>query len=308
MTAAIVIGLLFPAISAFVRPALATIIFLMLVGAMVRVDLAELRECFARPGMLAGGLAWMLVLSPLLVIGLMEAGLNTYLSPALALALVLTAGAPNINSTPSLAGMLGLNTGLALALLVFGLLAAPFTLYALLGLVDVGEKAFTPGELSLRLALMVTGAMVLAAVARRLIGAQRLERNLKALDGINMLMLMGFGIAVMAGVTDAFFADPVHTGFVAMLGVGTCLLMLGATTLAFWPWRGRAASTIAFGAAMRNMGVVGGAIDNLLPAEAWLFIGLMQIGIFLLPACLKPIYARRYPLAGMPPAVKRRES
>lgn len=303
MMASLLVGLVFPPAAALIRPALPTIIFLMLIGAMLRVDLDEFRHCFTRPGMLLTGLVWMLIASPLLVVGVLELGFAAYLSPALILVIVLTAGAPNINSTPSLAGMLGLNTGLALALLVFGLLAAPFTLYAMLNLVEIGERPFAPAELSLRLGAMVLGAMAAAAAVRWLIGAERLQRNLSVLDGVNVLMLMGFGLSVMSGVTAAFIATPAHAVFVAVLAIGISVVMLLVTTVAYWPWRGRAAATIAFGAALRNMGVIGGAIDSLLPAEAWLFIGLLQIGIFVFPALLRPVYARMQWASAPPPKI-----
>ena len=77
------------------------------------------------------------------------------------------------------------------------------------------------GALGLKLVAMLAGAAVVAAVARRVVGNEFIERQAQRIDGINVILLFVFVVAVMDGVAANAITQPT--------------LVLGVTVLAFAP-------------------------------------------------------------------------
>jgi hypothetical protein len=82
--------------------------------------------------------------------------------------------------------------------------------------------------IGLRLAGFMAGAMILAAIIKKLIGQERLERNRTTFDGVNVLVMLVFAIAVMDGFGPALLASPM---LVAGLFVATFTLAIGQMAL-----------------------------------------------------------------------------
>lgn len=292
LAASIVAGLAIPQLSAFTRTVFQPVVFVMLVGGLVRFDMDDLISCLKRPAALISGLAWMLVITPLLTLAAIKLGAASWLSPGLILALLIFAGSPAINSTPSFCGMMKLDTGLGVALLVIGVMAAPFTLYTLLVLAGQTAMPFTPFDLFWRLAAMVAGAITVAAAIRCWIGRERLVSHADMIDGGNVLVLVLFATGVMDGIGAELLARPRYILEIMALVTGGYLVFLIITTALTWGINRRTGLTLGFAAANRNLGVIAGALAGLLSEDLWYFMALLQIPNFLFPAILKPVFAR----------------
>ena len=101
-----------------------------------------------------------------------------------------------------------------------------------------------------------------------------------------------FAVAAMDGVTDHFRADPLLviklTGLAFLLSLGS----IAITALIFL--RAGRARALAIGiiAGNRNIGLMMAATGFGVPDLAWLYFGLAQFPIYLLPHLLKPLATR----------------
>ena len=109
-----------------------------------------------------------------------------------------------------------------------------------------------------------------------------------------MLMLV-FAIAIMDGVTARLAADPLYVGALLAIAFLVQALLQAATALGFL-WLGRrAAFTVGFLAGNRNMGLLLAVLPTGLHPDIVLYFALAQFPIYILPALLKPLYARLIP-------------
>ncbi len=194
-------GLALPALAAALKPLFAPVAFLLLVVTMVRLDWDAIPAYLRRPLVPAATVLALLLASPVLMAGLV--GLLP-LPASLATALVLMMAAPPLMSAPAIALLVGLEAPFALLVTVAATFLVPLTLpflaLGLLGLdLQVGAAALT-----LRLLAFVGGALLFAVLIKRLAGATRLARAAPRLDGVSVLLLLVFAIAIMDGVTAAF--------------------------------------------------------------------------------------------------------
>ena len=121
------------------------------------------------------------------------------------------AAAPPLMASGYLALMLGLDAALAVTLTLLSTALMPFTL-PLVGLYLLGVEIDVPlGDLMLRLALVVGGTLALAWLLRRLLPEGFSRRHAEPLDGLAVLGLLVFAIAIMDGVSALLLRQP---GFV----------------------------------------------------------------------------------------------
>ena len=111
------------------------------------------------------------------------------------------AAAPPLMASGALALMLGLDVALAVVVTTFATALMPLTVPPIaLHLLGVGLD-IALGELTLRLALVVGGCFVAAVVLRRLLPPGFAARHAEPLDGLAVLGLLLFSIAIMDGAT-----------------------------------------------------------------------------------------------------------
>ena len=200
-------ALALPGLAAAFKPLFTPVVFVLLVTTLVRLDWRPIPAYFRRPlgPLLTIGL--LLVVMPVLTAALMRL---LPLPPGLEVALVLMMLAPPLMSAPAIAMLVGLEAPLALLVTMGALLLVPLTLpplvLALLGL-DLGVGL---AELFARLGGLVGGAFLLAVVIKRVVGRARLAPIGHELDGVNVLILLVFAIAVMDGVTTQILHDPMR--------------------------------------------------------------------------------------------------
>jgi len=282
----VAIGLLLPDLAAFLRPTITPLVWALLTVAMIRTDWPGLRRLATQPLRLA------------LAFGFLMVGLGLLVTPVIpwlglpagmALCVAIMCLCPPITSAPALAPILGLNQPLSLVAAVAGLLLAPLTLpplaLYLLGLdLDIGVL-----ELMARLGALVGSALVVALLVRRWRG-HRLQDWAQPLDGLGMVFLIVFAIAIFDGVTEKFLADPLYVlGFVAAAFAAHIAYQLIAIACFAW-MGGRDALTLGFLAGTRNMGLLLAVLPASAEPALFLYIATAQFPIYIMPTVLRPIY------------------
>jgi BASS family bile acid:Na+ symporter len=143
-----------------------------------------------------------------------------------------------------------------------------------------------------RVALTSFTPFVLAALIRKLAGLPRLQRWDGELAGMNVLLLVVFAIAIMAGVTETFLAQPDY-----MLG----MLAWAWFAAVFWHVIGyvlfvRHGIEVALNAAIlfgnRNMGLTLVVTAGTAGEAFQMYAGLAQIPMYCAPLLLSPLTRR----------------
>ncbi|HEX3858348.1 MAG TPA: Na+-dependent transporter [Pseudolabrys sp.] len=296
VAASIFVGLLVPGLAAIFRPVLGEAIIVMLTLAFLRVDPAELRHHVTRPGLIAAATVWVMLVLPLALCMLFVAlGLDQRM-PSLYFMLVLQMSAPGLMSSPALAALMGLDVALTLASLVVSVAITPLVAGGFAH-VFLGRALVSPVGFGVKLFFIIAGSALAATVVRRIAGRSWVEAHRQHMDGLSVLAMFMFAVAAMDGVTDHFRADPL---LVVELTLLTFALWLGSTALTALVFlRAGRARALAIGliAGNRNMGLMLTAMAFQVPDIAWLYFGLAQFPIYLLPHLLKPL-ARRLQQTG----------
>ena len=289
--ASIFVGLAVPPLSAAIKPFLGEAIVLMLTLAFLRVDPDKLRHHITRPGLIAAATIWVMLIVPVLL-GTLFLSLDIGRSlPGLYFMLILQMSAPGLMSSPALAALLGLDVALTLATLIACTAITPIT-SSLFTHVFLGTALISPLTFGLRLFLIIAGCAAAATVIRRIVGRAAIERQRLAIDGMSVLAMSCFAIAAMDGIVDHFLKDPLLVLALTALAFALSLGMLAITGLIFLRAGKARAFAIGLIAANRNVGLMLAATGFAVPDLAWLFFGLAQFPIYLLPHLLKPL-ARR---------------
>ena len=281
-------GLALPWLAALFKPAFTPSVFVLLTLAFLRVDPAALRRHFGRPGLVLAATAWMVIATPL-VCGYPLHALG--LQRGLLIALIFQAAAPPVVATSSLAALMGLDAALALAVLTAGAVATPVTAAAFAALFLGSAIELSPIGLGLRLFAMLAGAAVIAALVRRLAGQAWVERQTERIDGLSVIALFVFAVAVMDGVVAQTVARPAFVAGLLGLAFATSLALGAATALVFGRAGREAALTLALCAGLRNLGVMIAATGGRVPQLTWLYVAMAQFPVYLLPHALKAALA-----------------
>jgi BASS family bile acid:Na+ symporter len=214
-------------------------------------------------------------------------------SPGLLLALMLNVVAPPIFASPALAVLMGLNAAVTLALLLACVAATPFLSPALVAVFVGPAVTFSPLELGLRLVLMLAGAACVGIAVRTFAGKRWVERQAERIDGLNVVVLFLFAVALMGDVAENTIAHPLFV--LGLLGLSTAVAfgLSGLTLLIFARAGLHTALPLAHSAGSRNTGLMLAAAAGAVPELVWLYVALLQIPIYALPLIIKPLL-RRY--------------
>ncbi|MGP1255195.1 MAG: hypothetical protein ACTS10_12325 [Kiloniellales bacterium] len=283
------IGLVLPDLATVARPLVGPAVATLLVLTLLRVEWGQMAAYLRRPGLLTVLVVWLMLVSPVATWGVLA------LLPGpqpLEVALVLMAAAPPILGVTAIAILLGLDGALALVMALAATLLTPITV-PLLSLWLLGlELEVSIAGFMLRLALVVLGAFVLAFLLRRLAGVAWFRARATSLDGLVVLVMLVFAIAIMDGVTATIFARPeVVALWIFAAFVANPLLQIVAA-LAFW-WLGpRRALTVGLMSGNCNMGLLLAALPPQADFDVVLFFALAQLPMYMLPFVLTPLYRR----------------
>lgn len=289
LPSSVAIGLALPDLAAFLRPTITPLVWAMLTTTMIRTDWPGLRRLASQPIRVLAACAFLMTGLALIVTLIVP---HLGLPVGLALSVSVMCLCPPITSAPALAPILGLNQPLSLVSAVAGLLLAPLTLpplaLYLLGLdLDIGVL-----DLMARLGTLVGSALVVALIVRGTLGPARLQAAAPSLDGLGMLFLIVFAIAIFDGVTEKFLADPFYVMLfvVGAFAAHSAYQLIG---IAVFLWMDkRDALTMGFLAGTRNMGLLLAVLPATVDPGLFLYIATTQFPIYIMPTVLRPIYRR----------------
>lgn len=269
---------------------MAPAVALLMTLVLLRIDPAEVLGWLRRPGLVALLSAWVLLACPLAAFAAARAA---GLDGPLGAGVVLMAAAAGATTAPAFARIVGLDPEISLVVAVVTTLLVPLTAPPLaLGLLGLDLAISIPG-LMMRLGLIVLLPGLVALLLRRALGAARLERSARGIDGAVVLVLVVFAFGVMDGVQARLLAEPLWAlgGIALALGASLGLNALTAAMLVLWlGWRvGLAAGYLA---GTRNQALFLAVLPAATDPGVLLFFALGQVPMFLGPALLRPVYAR----------------
>jgi BASS family bile acid:Na+ symporter len=292
MAAGVLVGFAAPPLAALAKPLLVPALVIPLALALVRLDWSAMAAVRRRPGLVAALVVFMLGVSPLIVWAITTPAVSVGFPEKLREALILMAASSPIISNIAIALFVGLDAPLAAVVVVASTALVPFTLPPLaLALLNL-QLAISLPEFMARLAALVGGAFLLAGVVRRVVSPATLTRWREPIDGLAVLNLFIFALAIMDGVTAFSFQRPGYSLLAVTMAFVFNLLLQGAGWLAFRSLGAVTALTVALMAGNCNMGLVLVALSGRVEVEVTAFFALAQVPMYTLPVLLEPLYRR----------------
>ncbi len=281
------IGLLVPPLAALMKPLLIPGIIGPFIIALLRMDWQRLVDYARQPFLIAALLLWLLIAAPFLINSLLE---PLPLARGLHDSLVLMAAASPLMASASLAMIIGLDAPLAVVLTFLATALIPFTLPPIALLLLGIEIDIAIGDLMLRLGAIIGGCFATAGLIRRFLPPGFTERHAAPLDGLAIVGLLVFAIAIMDGVTALMMERP---GFVlaATLGVFGLNIFMQATAALLFAWRGlNTALTAGLCSGNRNLGLLLAALADRASTDLLIVIAVAQLPIYILPMIQRRLY------------------
>jgi BASS family bile acid:Na+ symporter len=305
MAGGVLLGLAVPPLAALARPLLVPTLLIPLTLALVRLDWGAIAAWRHRPGTATLLIVWLLGVSPVLVWVVTTAMLPLGFPETLRQALVLMAASSPIVSSVAIALMVGLDATLAVVAVLLCTALVPLTLppmaAALVGVtLEIGLSTFM-----LRLALLVGPAFAAAWLIRRVVPAAKLAAQRELLDGLTVINLVLFALAIMDGVTAYTLQHPAYVATALVAAFGFNVALQAAGYVAFRHLGRREALSTALVSGNCNMGLVLVALEGKASFDVTLFFALAQIPMYTLPALLTRLYGRALSPAVGPPKESR---
>ncbi|MFO7708383.1 MAG: hypothetical protein R6V84_09435 [Desulfobacterales bacterium] len=289
VAASVVIGIALPSVGAVFKPHITGVVFALLCLAFVRVDVAALKGYLHRPVTVIAATAWTSVAVPLIFGAGCRLLRLDQIASDLFLGFMLQAIASPLMAAPALAALMGLDATLVLVTLVASTAVIPLTA-PFFALVFVGPAlSISPTALGVKLFAILSGAALSGMVLRRFVGLAAIERHADEINGLNVIVLFVFALAIMESVGARFLADPAITLAIASLAFIVFFALLFLTAVLFLSAGKRRAFALGFMASQRNMGLMLAATGGALPELTWLYFALSQLPIYLSPQLLQPI-------------------
>lgn len=301
IAALVFIGIAIPPLGAVLKPYVTEAVFVLLCISFMRVDVAAMRGYLSRPALVIAATMWSAVVVPLLFgLGGVASGFDKA-SPDLFLGLMLQAVASPMMASPALVALMGLDSTLVLITLVTSTALVPLTAPLFAWLFFGSALTLSPLALGLKLLAMLTGAILVAALIRRWVGAEAIVRHRQPIDGINILVLLVFVSAVMGTVAASFRAEPLRVLMLTAFAFVVFAVLLGVTLLVFRKAGQERALALGLMVSQRNMGLMLAATDGALPGLTWLYFALSQFPIYVSPQLLKSLARRLQETSTAPP-------
>ncbi|MGI9508356.1 MAG: hypothetical protein ACR2QJ_03280, partial [Geminicoccaceae bacterium] len=234
-------------------------------------------------------LLWLLIVAPVLVDTLLSL---LPLAEGLHGSLVLMAAASPLMASASLALIIGLDAPLAVILTFTATALMPFTLPPIALLLLGIEIDIAILDLMLRLGAVVGGCFALAWLIRRLLPEGFADRHAEELDGLAIIGLLIFAIAIMDGVTTLARERPDFV-LAATLAVFGLNIFMQAFAAFLFAWRGfHQALTAGLCSGNRNLGLLLVALADRASTDLLIVIAVAQLPIYILPMLQRQLYRR----------------
>lgn len=193
--------------------------------AMTRIDLGAIARRAVGPKRLVRNFAILVLLMAVTPALAYAVATGLGLPPRLIEALVFTTSAPPLGSATAFCLMLGLDAAFALELTVLGSMVAPITMPIVTRTLLGEALPVEPLTMLTNLGVLIGGATLAAVIARRVLGADWIDRNRRSFDGTASIILVLFLFPLFHGMTDLIRLEPVFAtialaaAIVANLGV-----------------------------------------------------------------------------------------
>ena len=290
MAAGVLVGFAAPPLAALAKPLLAPALVIPLALALVRLDWSAMASLRRRPGLVAALVVFMLGVSPVIVWAIATPALALGLPGKLREALILMSASSPIVSNIAIALFVGLDAPLAAVVVVVATALVPFTLPPLaLGLLNL-ELAISLPLFMARLIALVGGAFLISGVVRHVVPKATLAAWREPIDGLAVLNLFIFALAIMDGVAAFSFDRPAYALLAVTLAFVFNLFLQAVGWLAFRGLGAVTALTVALMAGNCNMGLVLVALSGHVAVEVTAFFALAQVPMYTLPVLLEPLY------------------
>jgi BASS family bile acid:Na+ symporter len=215
--------------------------------------------------------------------------------PGLYVAMILQAAAPPVISAPTLAALMGLDAALSLAALIVCTALTPLTAPIFATLFVGPAMAISPVALGAKLLALLAGAAIVATLVRRFGGKEWVARQSERIDGLSVISLFFFAVALMDGVLVAILNEPMKILGLTVLSFALSLGLAALTAFVFARLGRGQALALGLAAGNRNMGLMLAAAGTAVPDLTWLYFAVAQFPIYLMPAMLKPLARRVAP-------------
>ena len=293
LAASLIAGLVIPGLGAWLKPALPVFVGMFVAMMLARLDHARARAHLRRPVALVATLVFMICALPLGLAAALTVIGRRAVEPGLLLALSLQAASAPILATPAIAVLIGLDAAFVVVALVAHMAVLPLVAPALASFVAGDAVPLDGWAIARNLALLLSGAALTAFLARRRWTLGRIGAAKGELDGINLILMFAFALAIMDGVLARLFAEPgtVATHLAAAFAVAGGGLLVGF--LALRPLIGAGdAYVMSYAAGHRNVGLMIAAMGGVLPDSTWLYFALAQAPIYMTPLLLARLAPR----------------
>jgi BASS family bile acid:Na+ symporter len=289
MPSGLVLGLALPGLASALAPILAPSVVLLLLVSMLRVAPAAIGAALDRWRLLAVAWVWALLVCPFLALWIGAAlGLPTDLDHAL----TVSAAAPPLLFGAMFAAVTGLNAGLALVGVVGGTLLGALTLPVVAAGAGLDLGTVSTGAFLLRSLVVVVGTAFVAWAIRRALGPARMDAHKTSFEGIGVVLMIVFAVAVMDGIAALAVTEPARLAAFVLAAFALNLVMQIATAALFWRRGTHTAATLAIVAGFRNNGLLLAILPPPIPPEIVLFVAAAQFPIYIVPSLFWPLYAR----------------
>ena len=288
LAGSIFIGIAYAPLASLFKPFLLPIIFLLFLSAVLQVSFAEAARVAFRERACWIILIWQLLMLPAICYFF----LKPVLSPQLHLFAVIALCAGSITATTALARLFNLNGALSLVVGLAGAILMPIPLYVFLQLMLGAESSIDFYTYCLRIVLFIVLPIILAWLLRRVISNQTDQWLQQTMPSVTLMLLVFFGLAVMDGVGEMMLSDSTRLLSYLLLAFGISIGVQLLTFIALYFLGARDATTGALLCAYRNMGMVAAIAGSSLGEDFFIFLGVWQLPMYVLPLLLRRFYEK----------------
>ena len=282
-------GIAFPALAAFFKPYLLPLIFIGFLSAVLQVSFSDAAHAATGDRAIWIVLIWQLLGLPLLFFIV----LKPFLSDQLYLFAVIAMCTGSITATTALSRLFNLNSALSLVAGMAGAILMPVPLYIFLQLLLGPEVSLDLTAYSIRSVFFIVVPFVVAFFIRKLISHEADIRLQENMPSVAMVFLVFFGLAVMDGVGELMFSDPHRLLSYVALAFGISIGVQLITFFVLFFLGARDATTCALLCAYRNVGFVAAIAGSSLGEDFFIFLGVWQFPMYVLPLLLRRFYENR---------------
>ena len=286
----LIAGLALPGLAQFLKEFLPEMITLLLFLAALRIGHKATIGSITDIGHTLGTIAVFQLIAPLIALGL--AFSFGVANSAAGLALILVLAAPSVVGAANFTILMDRDPSAPMRLLLVGTALFPLTVMPILWLLPAIPTIGGVIEGSLRLLLVIFGAVGLAFAVRQRFWREMTDQNRATLDGASAILLGVIVIGLMSAVGPALSGQPwqfaMWLAFAFLVNFG--LQFLAAVFLPFVSPQDRPGTAIVAG--NRNIALFLVALPEQVISEVLLFIGCYQVPMYLTPILMRRILVR----------------